>query len=302
MEKAEFSLASKYKFNSKIDFTNKPILYHYTNSNALFSILKNNELWASKSNFLNDYKEMQHFKEIFSNVFAFVRSKYNNDIVSFFQMVSNDLDDTYTRSSIGDELDSIFILSFSENPDSLALWSNYSKSDGYNIGFDTEKFFSYQYTKNFDAFYLGKIIYDESRQAQIILEEIMEIYNLYAAYRNETTDDDVLNICRVVIQFYSIFFKKKEFEQEEEYRIAFIISDKNKISENVKYRLSNGSFIPYLPFTIPSNNGESAITSIAIGPKNNIDISYYGLKHYLTHNGYTYIKDNIYKSAIPLRY
>lgn len=67
-----------------------------------------------------------------------------------------------------------------------------------------------------------------------------------------------------------------------------------------KCRISNGVFIPYVELPLIHKNGISAIKSITISPKNNLDIAEKGLKYFLEINR---LKDaEIRKSEIPYRY
>jgi hypothetical protein len=64
MENIDKTLFDLFDYNWKINQPIKPLLFHYTGINALKNILEHNELWASKSDFLNDYSEIAYIHKI----------------------------------------------------------------------------------------------------------------------------------------------------------------------------------------------------------------------------------------------
>lgn len=305
------SFLKHFDYDWKIISGDKPYVFHYTDINALKNILEKRCFWASKSNFLNDYSELQYTKEIFLNVLEEIKLTSDNEEVGFFEIVEKDLESFFEKGSLDENKSEIFLLSFTENEDSLILWSNYSNYDGYNIGFDLSELIALflnlmKKEQIFDSFYPGKVIYDENEQRRLLLEQLRKIYSEFRKLNNITHESilDARAICQVAVETYSMFFKKSCFKQEEEYRIAFLIHDKSKVSRNVKYRIGKGSLIPYLHVPIYSDDEErkNPVHSITIGPKNNIDISLIGLKHFLANKGFNYMCEHINKSKIPLRY
>ncbi|MCJ8010152.1 DUF2971 domain-containing protein [Paenibacillus sp. KQZ6P-2] len=299
-------LFNQFDFAWKFEFTHQSNLFHYTNAVALKSIIEKQELWATKSNFLNDYTETIYILEVLNHVYNFIKERYNSDTVEFFDLIMEDVKYDFISKQNGNDSNSMFVISLSENPDSLSLWSQYSSVDGYNIGLDLNKIINsikqiQEENNMFDFCYLSKIIYDYTQQRSILFNELIRIYDFY-----KTNDDgepdrkrEALFICRSAIETYSLFFKKQQFSQEEEYRIAFTIFNRDKLKNNVDYRIGNGSFVPYIKFPI---SGDVPFQNITIGPKNNIDTSKYGLMHYLEHKGYQDLKNNILKSEITLRF
>jgi hypothetical protein len=194
-----------------------------------------------------------------------------------------------------------------DDPDSLVLWSNYSNVDGYCLGFNCSIIYQFlnqerNINKKFDHYYIGKIIYDETEQTNILFEEIMRIYRILKEQQNITQENinHAIILCQMTIETYAMFYKKNVFKQEDEYRIAFIIMDQEKIKTNIKYRIGNGSLIPYLPISFHEH--KELIDSVTVGPKNNNDTSVYGLMHFLKNKGYEHMRERIFKSNIPLRF
>jgi hypothetical protein len=304
---AQKSLIELFDYNWQLKHTEQRHLFHYTSVTALKNILETKELWASKSDFLNDYSEINYIIEIFNKVYDYVASNFNTEIVGFFELVKNDLANYFQRKFNGNEFSSIFIVSMSENQDSLVLWSNYSKIDGYNICFDTAQLMDVvinhrEENKIYDTVHVGKIIYNEEEQIKILFNEIMRIYKMFREHSRfdiETINQAVV-LCQVAVETYSMFFKKSAFEQEDEFRIAFIITDQEKLKRNIKYRIDNGSLIPYI--SIPLEWPVHPFFGVTIGPKNNTDTSVIGLRHFLKYKGFPDFSNNVFKSMIPLRF
>lgn len=182
-------------------------VYHYTNSNELENILKNKALWVSKSDFLNDKTEYIYAINLINKLYD--SSKYKYIDKAMLVRIKKKIKTYLSRS---------YILSTSQNGDSISLWSNYSECEGYNIGFNLNKIYDklssgknhvtgnkvfddgsikkYE-VKEFDqyksiAMSAEKVIYDYKIQRNVIidilnfLEYITNTYYLYAAEIDET--------------------------------------------------------------------------------------------------------------------
>lgn len=322
-----YSIMDKYDRLNSEDCKGK--LYHYTSINALESILRNNCLWITNSNFLNDKTELIYsidlFKELFdSKKYDFINAKDMERYV----IIINDI------------LSNCYIFSSSTNNDSLALWGNYSKYDGYNIEFDLDTFFKRQIESKIflvcndkdaklipiggkssddieDSSYIlsGEVIYNIDQQKEIISDVfscINSLYQILKTYPHITEQDESTIHSRVlraiaVLSDYMQLFKNPCFASEQEKRIIFQIG---KNLDVIKYRTSYGSFIPYIIVKFE----DLPITGVNVGPKNNIDIAFEGLKLFIKSEGYKIIsnKNNknyknyklvtIGKSKVPLRY
>ncbi len=275
-------------------------LYHYTSLAGLKGIIENKEFWVTKSDFLNDKSEIIYISEIIDEV---LQSNFKN--VSIYLKLKNLFDEHWKKMI----LDNVFVLSFSTNPDSLTLWSEYSKYLGYNIGFKYGKLF--EHINNF--IWKGKVIYNREEQIRLLSEVLnytlnelckdqigsFNTYVDYISYLVENNDDKAQNVfdhfC-VICSVYAMFFKKECFFCEEEYRFVFW-----KYKEQVLFRESNQNvIIPYIRKRIISDSEHKlSIENITVAPKINIDIALLGMQEFLQDKGYNV---PIVKSEIPLRY
>lgn len=330
-----------------IDLDNymKGNIYHYTNTISLENIIKSNTLWVTESDFLNDRTEYIYAISLIEEIFN--RRNYKNLRQDKMRTIIKILKSFINRS---------FIFSSSLNKDSVNLWGNYSKFDGYNIDFNLEKIskrmwdgkvfvvgnkkdknsqpIKHMITRK-DQYKTvimlpGKVIYERKEQENIIVDILDFIDNTYKEYYDYlniyvNTDETERNYKRLQYTFNSIIstaidilstqvqlFKNPIFSQDEEYRIIFNINSKLDV---IKYRASNGVFIPYIEVKFESGLEKDEkglpIDGITIGPKNNLDIARNGLKLFLNNQGYNTVFDvsdkkggKIYikKSEVPLRY
>ncbi|MGX9157128.1 DUF2971 domain-containing protein [Priestia megaterium] len=279
---------------------NKKILYHYTSIYGLEGILKNGEFWVSHSDFLNDKTELKYTYELCKEI---IKEITNHD-EELHRDVLNLFNDAYHKH---DELET-FLLSLTTNGDSNLLWSNYSHNDGYSIAFkypDSVNSIRRSITGENFVVFPGAVVYEKETQKQFLKEQLQIMVELYNLLSRGISEDLSVAISEKLIdrttsiKLYSLFFKDSCFEQEEEFRVAFIGKHRDATQEG--FRVSNGAFIPYIKAPFAEN--KEVIESITIGPKNKMDIAKEGLSKFLDHHGYGDLKqENIKKSRIPYRY
>ena len=201
------------------------LIYHYTSPDVILKILQKKEIWASSVFFLNDRQEVNYTTKLFSEI---IDKKYDNKSERKRFYKENFLD-RYNEMQ-----EKSFIISFSLDQDSIALWNNYGKNDGYALGFkiiDCVKMF-YQESNNLvHSTYFGKTLYDKKKQIEII-ELLLDSIDLsYQYYSNEMNPDNRMKIDKINVHLTNklkatlMTNKGKEHAAENEYRIA-IIPDK----------------------------------------------------------------------------
>ncbi|MGO5094077.1 DUF2971 domain-containing protein [Clostridium sp. LCP25S3_F10] len=291
-------------------------LYYYTSISTLENIISKENIWLSNSKYLNDSTEINYTSSLIYDICE----KYLNEHREFDKLFKENIE--ILLHTIDIELRDTYILSLTENKDSLALWSNYSNYDGYNLAFNCDYFQNIFTEKKYRfinkdensillnegedfLWYFGEVIYNKEYQQNIIKERIEFLYNLYKRFYEFKDEEDFK--CLIVYVLYNIayistFFKDESFKEEQEHRLVFRIINKNIKKQIVKHRISNRVFIPYIELDLNENRreGNLPIEKITIGPKNNLDIAEMGLRSFLESEGYYNIV--IEKSKIPLRY
>ncbi|MDD2362511.1 MAG: hypothetical protein PHV32_04700 [Eubacteriales bacterium] len=291
---------------------------HYTSLEALKSILENNELWATKHDFLNDYNEHKYLLDLVREPSLTSNSKnvIHNSLKRHFvhqtdeveipdcgpeinRFIDNDLRTNYMKD--------IYVLSFSTEDNNLTLWGNYSKFQGYNLKFNRQKLINGMMYCNInesqDVIIEGKIIYLEEDDTFV-----NDLANEILTDMSANGIDENISIKIIVshLLLMGLFIKSKTMDAEKEYRIVSLQRDEVNIStvfskksnEKMKMRQSNNVFIPY---TILHGDIVDCVEQITIGPLNNLDIAEKGMKCFLDYKGLSN-NINIKKSKITLRY
>jgi hypothetical protein len=290
-------------FDDKLNNVNfdKYKIYHYTTGDGLKSIIENKELWFTNCGFLNDRTEIQHAYNLIDSVLDGFNSKENPNYIEEFKKYI----DPYIKDN-----DGIYSASFSLDNDSNLLWSNYATDDGYNIEFDIIKLNSMleAYDDEGNGVTFGMIIspinYDEKMQKKLLQTELISLYKLFKYCKNNDMREffNLSETNRININLQSLFFKRKEFKQEQEFRIALICIDDSRKGDVFKIRVKNGACIPYAAISLSDSEYKFPIKSITIGPKNTLDIAEKGLEYLLKWNGFKKYDVKIKKSNIPYRY
>jgi hypothetical protein len=107
-------------------------VWHYTDAGGVLGVLSNDELWASSALHMNDTAELQlgirRVQEAFESMELSAAER---------NIISNLLD--YAEAQFHQSR--VFILSASEDEDSLSQWRAYGGSSGYAIGLDAKERF-----------------------------------------------------------------------------------------------------------------------------------------------------------------
>ncbi|TWT24892.1 DUF2971 domain-containing protein [Planomicrobium sp. CPCC 101110] len=272
-------------------------LYHYTGLPSLMGMMETNQLWMSKGTFLNDSSELVYF----SKVLEFVAKKLENrKHTPLWRLYIRELVRVMGlfMEEVKDNGFEVYIFSLSHSQDSLALWYNYAKGEGYNIGFSAEQLFQKVSGFSSGPMLHGYVMYGRKEQEEVLIELLLKTYELVEPYETEEIKKALPDHFFSLIASCAVFFKDPAFKSEEEYRIA-LMSQKSDEQPNVQFRAQNGVIIPYITVDFQT---KLPISHITIGPKNNVDIAKSGMEHYLKWKGYDMDQVSISKSVAALRY
>jgi hypothetical protein len=284
----------------KDDYQNT--IYHYTSIDGLMGIIKDKQLRMTKSDFLNDSKEIKYINNVVEEALlksqTLIEKNYGDQINQslYYQLFFEQFNRTVKNRTRGKSPE-VYVMSLSENKDSLTLWGNYASTEGYNIGFATSTLLK-DFDKALNEFFIvsGNVIYDYERQVDLLSNSIFSSFELINLHQPDIDDlkKELYPYFNSMLISYSIFFKDTSFKHEEEFRIAATNTEKAKVN----FRARNGVIIPF----IEAQFENLPIQEIVIGPKNNSDIAENGVEVYLDRNSYETEKILITKSAVPLRY
>ena len=263
---------------------------HYTSASALESIFKKTYFRFTRWDFLNDESEFVHIHEIVKSCLKekMYSKKFKEQILSINDIIEKLMgDETYPSK------ENYYILSFSANPDSLPMWSYYTKnkqSDGYNIEFDANVLMPFLKGNTNVETKLIKLIYKTSEKKRIVSDLLDNLHEMYVKLGDVPNRNDIVLLSfEVSIKMISKYFKHDAFEYEDEYRIIV-----EAPAEYEKVIEKDDVFVPYIELDFP----KESVKCINISPtlsKRNPQI---GLRTLLKNNGYDC---NIIHSTIPFR-
>lgn len=277
--------------------TSPESIFHYTSSTALVSILQTKKMWFTNIKFLNDETENRLIFHLLDNYIEENREDYNEDYYRAIKILCEQLlDEREVFDYVLFEVKNTYVASFSTQPDQLNLWNYYTKnphSVGYNIEFNPKEFVEFSCNGN-SLSYCGKVIYSEEDQRKLLIPLIKDFYTKYKTISEEPYKNMLIQELATILCEFSIFFKVKDFEQEEEYRMVW------KTPKRANVRECRNFFISYVEYALPI----TSIKSIGISPTQKDKLVELGLKELLSN--YVYEEDfnhiDIKPSKIPVRY
>lgn len=303
VEKKDLESALEEQFRTEIDKQiektdeYRETLYHYTGIHSLMGMVETNNLWMSKGTFLNDSSELFYFSGVLKTVLKKMDIPHDKDRWRIF---AGELERAMERflSEVEDGGFEVYVFSLSHSPDSLALWYNYAKGEGYNLGFSEKDLLAgIQNSPEESRVLHGLVEYSRQKQELILMGLLLGTFKLVSQYEREEIEAALSDHFFNIITTFAVFFKDPAFASEEEYRIAMV--NKRDSQPQVHFRAQNGVIIPYIAVNFAE---KLPISHVTIGPKNNIDIAKRGIEQYLKSKGYDMKKVSITKSVASLRF
>jgi hypothetical protein len=276
------------------------ILYHYTDQSGFIGIFTNQELWATKIQYLNDDTEYR----IALNLAEKVLQKRINEHAS--ESVKSRLK-FYLSLIPSIKNMHICVCSLTEEGDLLSQWRGYSNSlGGYSIGFDKSVLIS---SINMEEFELVKCVYDGSEQLNVVTKMIDDMidkfitepepeYHTPVHYESGSEFQDRLAKLAPKI-------KDASFKEEKEWRII----SKVKFSD-LEFRSGKSMLTPFakLSFgTSKNRHSSSLVDEIIVGHTPHPDLAVNSTESFLTKHMLPGQRDSydcpikVRKSTIPFR-
>ena len=283
------------------------LIYHYTSPGGLKGILENKTMRFTDRYFLNDSSEGTYVMDLcIRNIEMLVlnHEKFKKELLKrcVERKVNPQRDDFYVHQC-----------SFSKDEDSLALWNYYTKGNniqGYNLCFAAHalkssiKMESTLESGNVPAIWGGDVVYDESEQ-RVIVKKVVDSFFELSEKENHQHYQFTIGLLVDKLMLVGIFFKKKCFSIENEYRVVMDLHiDKSTgeftaISSEQKFYEKNGFLIPYLDVEF----GTEALKEIRISPTLDLATTKNSI-YRATAKTFPLINKNdlVKQSEIPVRY
>ena len=190
-------------------------LYHYTSATGIVGILKDKELWATETHFLDDKSEIVYFKRLIDAwAHLLLREKAivkDRTEEGFLMALSHNVQH---ESRPG-----VCVASFSTEDDALSLWRQYgSAAESYCIGLSGALM---KQAANAQNCILGRCTYDEDLASKIAQEVLVSLLMQLRASNYDGDEEERLHdeLSNMILQ-YGPFIKRPAFDVEKEWRIV----------------------------------------------------------------------------------
>lgn len=282
------------------------MIYHYSDANALRSIIENKELWLTGHEYMNDVQEFDDGFQLLKVKIReyFVSANIASHVQAIIEHIISRLETTLA-----------FSCSFSNEPDLLSQWRSYCPEDGgFSIGFDQKTLSnsvsfpgSSSNMRNFE-----NCIYEPEeklRQALLYAEHCTN--GLFEQMANGRSSG-AYYVTFLSLLTFCLRCKNEHFREESEVRLftyahnsmeLIQVSDGSDFvpqslfaEEKISFRTNKNIFTPY----IKQKFDISAVKEVYIGPCKNYDTVLKGLTLFLRSQG---LHDQVVvrKSDIPFR-
>ena len=292
----------------------KPLLAHYTSIPVLEAILTNNEIWLSNPLFMNDIDEVRFgisngFPMVLQNQ-GIVESLKTPDRVTAFR---SSFEYYYNRFAANHALDTyVFCLSEHDANDvdgKLSMWRGYGNNgNGVAIVFDTANV----PPVNGSPLIISEVQY---ANAQTRIEWLNNLISLFVSIiKDMNIPDDKLYLAAFElferIKIFSLFTKHHGFNEEKEWRLAYLTDrDKDeKLKSMYGYRIGLRGIEPKLKFKVEPIDGVfsssslvSLIDRIILGPSVSSPLARATVERMFDTLGMPELKSRICTSTIPFR-
>ena len=276
-------------------------LYHYTNQAGLLGIVRNKEIWATHTQYLNDSQEcryaLQLIREEFEIIYREQPSVRNALAATTLEYdkeseVGAILD--FLTDPAQDEQFNAFVASFSEVRDSLSQWRAYATpSGGVSMSFDSGRLF--QLTSPND-FQLLPCIYDQDEQKELVRTLVDRAIDWTGPQEKRMTQElRSLQETAFLALFntYGPLLKHPSFADEREWRII------TGFRGSAEFREGKSTLVPYNKVQLYLTNEAVPLEEVVVGPTPDPDRSRWAVRAFLDNSGLQ--STDVACSSVPYR-
>jgi len=295
-------------------------LFHYTTSDGLRGIIKENCLHASAVYFLNDFSEVEYGCGILDEVFADWQASHTNLPNSLYTRLIQELRELF-HSDVSERKRrrSIYVASFCKTDNLLSQWRAYGQAGGYSIGFPVSaRTINVSFRPEPNTYTAELIQVEYNRPTQVakctsLLDKLQSILDdgdlaramLEVALHPGVGYADIRDVIEELFLDLIVGFKHEAFQEEQECRIVVCprrlrkqgTDDGGRTRPPVYFRSSNGAIVPYVRL-VPTK-GSLPIQSIRCGPS--LDRKRAGVSIEMLLEAEAFHDVAVYGSDIPVR-
>ncbi len=235
-------------------------LYHYTTQKGLLGIIKDRQIWATHTQYLNDRREFLHavylVREEIERLLAEVpHHSAREDALSRME----------ATLSLPIHGVNVCVCSFSEERDSLSQWRAYGGSSGFAVGFSSKVL---RAATEKQRWFIAPCIYDLATQHNLVralVEEVLEEILSGPPLEDEEEDSVLRTVGGNLLPYlnrYAPILKDESFKEEREWRII----SRPMLCERLVYREGKSLIVPYYKLPLCEDNQKLELHEVVIGP------------------------------------
>lgn len=271
-------------------------LFHYTDVNAVKSILKNEKLWLTDVRYLNDSEEMHNG---IKTILDYIKNQVKNfpDRHEFIGRAAEYIEHGLVgKAGYGIKNRPVYVCSFSRAGNLLSQWRAYGS-------------YAIEFVGGAVPHTLSECVYDDfeklSQASSAALLSLEAISNDMLRNDGFTFDDGCDAFSKLVELAATL--KHESFSEEQEVRVIVGHDINPEIDDGleVEFRARGNILVPYVELDVPLQS----IRAVHVGPMRDQELAYLSLKSFVDKlNLDLFTKDNTYlhdieitKSSIPYR-
>jgi len=142
---------------------NNPLVYHYCGFDAFVGIVKNRELWATNTFYLNDREETIHAINMYLDAVEYIQAN-DKDKANIYRFLYRFLSQRAPAN--------IFVCCFSQQGTQLSQWRAYAPKGGISVGFHVDKLAKLADDK---TVFFRPVLYHPVEQLKLVLPEVSKL-------------------------------------------------------------------------------------------------------------------------------
>jgi Protein of unknown function (DUF2971) len=278
-------------------------LYHYTTQKGLLGIIKDRQIWATHTQYLNDRREFLHavdlVREEINRLLDEAQAHYPPGLRPYSARTKA-LATMQGALSLSPQSINVCVCSFSEERDSLSQWRAYGGGSGFAVGFSGQ---ALRAATEKQQWFLAPCIYDPAAQRSLVralVEEVLEEH-LDGSLSEDQKEDSLLKAVGgnllPYLNRYAPILKDESFKEEREWRII----SPPLFSQHLDYREGRSVIVPYYKLPLCEDNQHLELHGVVIGPTPDGDRSKSSLISLLVSHKVGMPRSGVSLSQVPYR-
>jgi hypothetical protein len=236
-------------------------LYHYTDIQAVHSILDKKKIWLTDIRFLNDKKELLEGLKLLNETLL---NEVSSDL-QFAEQAAKQIRLSLTNiEAPNNDLNPLYVFSLSTEIDLLSQWRAYGS---YALEFDEELLHQHLNMLYPCLYSLDEKIEHSASEVEKSIKDIATEMEANNGSLGPNGYDSMINLMHDAARF-----KHEGFKEEKECRVIVPQDDKYE----VKFRPRKGMLIPYIEVEIPLD----CIKSIQLGPMQDQELAFISIRDF----------------------